>query len=86
MDDYLPCHGHPHSNGQGHVLTKIDGKQFVKIPSPRVWKLKKRRRQEVEIKECSSVSNRCSLCFEYVVDDDGMVVMVYLCCSWTNVH
>ena len=52
LDDYLPCHGHPHSNGQGHVLTKIDGKQFVKIPSPRVWKLKKRRRQEIEIKEC----------------------------------
>ena len=52
LDDYLPCHGHPHSNGKGHVLTKIDGKQFVKIPAERVWKLKKRRRQEVEIKEC----------------------------------
>ena len=48
----MPRHGHPHSNGKGHVLTKVNGKQFVKIPSERVWKLQRRRRQEVEIKEC----------------------------------
>ena len=52
LDDYVPRHGHPHSNGKGHVLTKVNGKQFVKIPSERVWKLQRRRRQEVEIKEC----------------------------------
>ena len=48
----MPRHGHPHSNGKGHVLTKVNGKQFVKIPSEPVWRLQKRRRQEVEIKEC----------------------------------
>ena len=48
LDDYVPRHGHPHSNGKGNVLTKVNGKQFVKIPSEMVWKL----RQEVEIKEC----------------------------------
>ena len=52
LDDYVPRHGHPHSNGKGHVLTKVNGKQFAKIPSERVWKLQRRRRQEVEIKEC----------------------------------
>ena len=52
LDDYVPRYGHPHSNGTGHVLTNVNGKQFVKIPSERVWKLQRRRRQEVEIKEC----------------------------------
>ena len=48
----MPRHGHPHSNGKGHVLTTLNGKQFVKIASDPVWRLQKRRRQEVEIKEC----------------------------------
>ena len=52
LDDYVHRYGHPRSNGKGHVLTKVNGKQFVKIPSERVWKLQRRRRQEVEIKEC----------------------------------
>ena len=51
LADYEPVHGHPHRNGKGHHMTKFNHMACVVVPAPRVWTIKRRRRQELKLTE-----------------------------------
>ena len=65
LEDYQ--FGDPKNNGKGHQLIKWKGKLAVKMPGPKVWKVKRRREKAATIKQIlndgteSFVANRIAI-------------------------